>query len=381
MISPGSRHELPAYGHPLMPTGAIQGEPGRVAVALSGGVDSSTVAALLKRQGFEVIGLTMQLWDQGKARSGPSRTCCALEDIHDARRVAQTLDIPFYVINLEAEFQRAVVDDFIASYASGRTPNPCVLCNQQLKFHALLAKALDLGAECLATGHYARIKHQDGIPQLWRGLDRDKDQSYFLFATTLEELTQIRFPLGDLTKQQTRELAHELGLHLAHKRESQDVCFVPDGDYGAFFARQGVGATCTPGSIVDVEGRHLGEHKGLGSYTIGQRKGLGIAAPYPLYVTAILPELNRLVVGPASSLVRDSLEVEHLNWLDWHPLVESIPIMAQIRYASSPQSAVVTPLEGNRARVVFNTPQRAIAPGQVCVFSLGDRIMGGGWIR
>ncbi|MBF0270689.1 MAG: tRNA 2-thiouridine(34) synthase MnmA [Magnetococcales bacterium] len=354
----------------------------RIAVALSGGVDSAATAALLVSQGWEVIGLTMQLWDPGAALpAAGGRTCCAPEDRHDARRVAQKLGIPFYVLNLEAQFQRAVVDDFITSYAAGHTPNPCIRCNQILKFRLLLDKAMDLGAEFLATGHYARVETVEGVPRLLRGLDPDKDQSYFLFATRLEDLSRIRFPLGGLTKSQTRQLAESFGLHLARKRESQDLCFVPDGDHTAFFARHGSAATSTPGPIVDESGQILGQHQGLGHYTIGQRHGLGVAASYPLYVLAIHPGENRLVVGPAAALMRESLDVAQLHWLDPQPLTAPVSILAQIRHASPPRPAWLIPLEGQCARVEFVAPQRATAPGQACVFYVEDRVMGGGWIR
>ncbi len=352
----------------------------RAAVALSGGVDSSTVAALLKAEGFELIGLTMQLWDHGNTKPGQSRTCCALEDVHDARRVAQSLDIPFYVVNLEAEFKQAVVDDFIAAYAMGRTPNPCIRCNQKLKFQNLLAKALDLDAEFLATGHYARVVTLNGWPQLRRGLDLSKDQSYFLFATTPTDLSHIRFPLGEMSKAQTRQAAHDYGLHIAEKSESQDLCFVPDGDYEAFFLKEGMQANCTPGPIVDLQGRYLGEHKGVGCYTIGQRKGLGLSAPEPLYVITIKSSTNCLVVGPPSALEQTTLQVEDLHWLSETPLTEPVALSAQIRYASTAQPVMVIPIGEKQAQVVFDTPQRAIAPGPACVFYSADRVMGGGWI-
>ncbi|MBF0136982.1 MAG: tRNA 2-thiouridine(34) synthase MnmA [Magnetococcales bacterium] len=357
------------------------GHKERVAVAMSGGVDSSTVAAWLLEQGHEVIGLTMRLWQQGQGTITGSRTCCATEDLHDARRVAERLGIPFYVINLEEQFRAAVVQDFITSYAAGQTPNPCIRCNQILKFDHLLARARALEASALATGHYAVIR-QNGTekPQLWRGQDPAKDQSYFLFATTVEQLRYLRFPLGELTKNQTRDLARKLGLHNAAKRESQDLCFVPDGDYHAFFKNQAPWLA-EPGEIVDQEGRVLGQHRGLGNYTIGQRHGLGIAAPHPLFVIDIAARHNRLIVGPAEALYKDTLEVVHLNWLAQRPLTDSRPIRARIRYAAAAQPAVIEPLDDlERVRVRFFQPQRAITPGQACVFYAEDRVLGGGWI-
>ncbi|OSM04959.1 tRNA 2-thiouridine(34) synthase MnmA [Magnetofaba australis] len=358
-------------------------EKKRAAVAMSGGVDSSATAALLVEQGYDVIGLTMQLWDHGHscAPSPNSRTCCATEDVQDARHVAETLGIPFYVINLQEAFRQAVVEDFITTYAHGQTPNPCVRCNQILKFEILLDRARQLGAEFLATGHYARctVDPVGHAPQLWRGADRAKDQSYFLFATTREQLQHIRFPLGDISKARTRALAARAGLHLADKRESQDVCFVPDGDYAAFFAQHAPHAI-TPGPIVDRDGKILGQHHGLARYTVGQRRGLGVAAPHPLYVIALDADNNRLIVGPNEALMRDELVCAQVNWIIDAP---SAPFscQARIRYAAEPQPATVTPLPDGGAQVAFAQSQRAVTPGQACVFYQEDQVLGGGWIQ
>jgi len=348
---------------------------------MSGGVDSATAAAWLVDQGHEVVGLTMQLWDHGEALPASSRTCCATEDLYDARQVAQRLDIPFYVINLEEAFRKAVVDDFLTSYAAGQTPNPCVRCNQRLKFETLLDKALSLDVNYLATGHYAIRREDDhGHPQLYRGLDRFKDQSYFLFATTLAQLRHIAFPLGEMTKDETRRLAKRFDLHISDKRESQDVCFVPDGDYQAFFIREGSSAAI-PGPIVDLQGKILGEHKGLGNHTIGQRRGLGISSSHPLYVVEIRSQDNLLVVGPESALYGDSLTLKDLNWLGKQDLIAAREIQAKIRYAADPVSAVIKPLSGvGAAHVQFKTPQKSITPGQACVLYENDRVLGGGWI-
>lgn len=352
----------------------------RIAIALSGGVDSATAAACLLDQGYEVIGLTMQLWNTTQSRKSGSRTCCATEDLYDARRVAQTLDIPFFVVNLESEFRQAVVTNFMNSYALGQTPNPCIVCNQVLKFEHLLKKAQALKAECLATGHYAIQKEHKGHPQLWRGKDPKKDQSYFLFTTKKDQLTYLRFPLGEITKQETRSLAQRFNLHLSHKAESQDLCFIPDGDRAAFITREG-GQGLKPGPILDVNGTVLGEHQGLAIYTIGQRKGLGISSNHPLYVVSIQPEKNQLIVGPETSLMRDTLTLSKVNWLLEEPFTHPLRIEARIRYSAIAQPATLTPLPNQGARVQFDTHQRAITPGQACVFYSQDRVLGGGWIQ
>ena len=351
----------------------------RVAVAMSGGVDSSVAAACLLEQGYEVIGLTMRLWS-GEGGDAARRTCCATEDLDDARRVAQRLGIAFFVVDLEAEFRAAVVADFVATYAAGQTPNPCIRCNQRLKFTHLLKKAQALEAEFLATGHYAICTEGPSGPELWRGADRHKDQSYFLFTVTADQLRHLRFPLGAMTKEQTRLQAERFGLHLAHKGESQDLCFVPDGDTAAFLAQSGEGLFA-PGPIVDRAGNPLGLHRGLGGYTIGQRKGLGVSSAAPLYVVAIEAVGNRLVVGPEDALWRKVLRVQEINWLGDEPLALQKRVQIQIRYAAEAQPGLLKPLGSQVAEVVFDTPQRAIAPGQACVFYAGDRVLGGGWIQ
>nr|CRH04785.1 tRNA-specific 2-thiouridylase mnmA [Candidatus Magnetococcus massalia] len=356
--------------------------PRRVAVAMSGGVDSATTAALMLEQGYEVIGLTMQLWDHSAPKAPGSRSCCALDDVHDARQVAETLGIPFYVVNYEEPFKQAVVDDFIETYAAGQTPNPCVRCNQILKFERLLEQALSLGVDFLATGHYAvrQLDAQSQTPQLWRGADPRKDQSYFLFTTTVGQLEKIRFPLGGMDKHETRALASRHGLHLAHKSESQDVCFVPDGDYGNFFAKHAPHLLAA-GEIVDLTGEVLGQHKGLGLYTVGQRKGLGIAAAHPLYVLALDVAQNRVIVGPADGLMQQSLKLQRVNWILPSPPQEPFAAEVKIRYASPPQPATVTPHGEEGAEVRFAQPQRAITPGQAAVFYQGNQLLGGGWIH
>ncbi|MEO5366949.1 MAG: tRNA 2-thiouridine(34) synthase MnmA [Magnetococcus sp. WYHC-3] len=351
-----------------------------IAVAMSGGVDSSAVAALLLSQGRRVIGLTMQLWDHGRSAPG-GRTCCSLDDVQDARQVAAHLGIPFYVVNFESAFRDSVVDDFLRARAAGATPNPCVRCNQVLKFQLLLERALALGASHLATGHYARCERgDDGKPVLLRGLDTSKDQSYFLFSTPRDTLTRLLFPLGGLHKEQTRALAAQAGLHLASKGESQDLCFIPDGDSAAFAQRHLPPHTFAPGPIVDLQGRVLGTHQGLNHYTVGQRRGLGVAAAQPLYVLALQPATQTLVVGPHQALARNTLVAASCNWLDPRPPEDWQGVSAKIRYAS-PAAPVTLASQGEGCIAVrFAEPQYGIAPGQACVFYHGERVLGGGWI-
>lgn len=351
----------------------------RVAVALSGGVDSATAAALLKEAGYEVIGLTMQLWDHGQNMS--HRSCCSLEDVYDARKVAQRLDIPFYVVNLEEAFFNHVVQEFLQAPSLGRTPNPCARCNQILKFDLLLKKSLALEASFMATGHYAvRQQSRSNHFELWQASDQRKDQSYFLFAVTQQQLAHLLFPLGSLTKQQTRQLADRYQLAVAQKAESQDLCFIPDGHHAAFLARHAP-QLVQPGDIVEAAtGRRLGQHQGIGLYTIGQRKGLRLACAHPLYVVAVDPGHNRLLVGPREELFRSSCLVGEVNWLGDEPLTQPIAVLARIRYAATSVAADIIPLTSQRVRVDFAQPQSAITQGQACVFYDGHRLLGGGWI-
>jgi tRNA-specific 2-thiouridylase len=351
----------------------------RVAVAMSGGVDSAVAAALLLQQGYEVIGLTMRLWS-GSSSDPTRRSCCSSEDAQDARRVAQTLGIPFYIVDLENAFRHAVIDDFVHNYGQGLTPNPCIRCNQHLKFVLLLQRALDLQAQFLATGHYVRRVESASGAQLWRGLDRSKDQSYFLFTVTSAQLQHLRFPLGDLHKAETRALAEKFGLHLAEKSESQDLCFVPDGDKDRFLQLSNP-EMFRSGAIVDGQGNRVGQHHGLARYTVGQRKGLGLSYAHPHYVIALDQQENRLVVGPESALWQESLRVQGLNWLDAEPLQAPRRVWSQIRSAAQAQPGWLIPFGEDQAEMRFDQPQRAIAPGQAAVFYQEQRLLGGGWIQ
>lgn len=354
----------------------------RVVIAMSGGVDSSVSAALLLEQGYDVVGISMQVWDHSSfipEEGKPFGTCCSLDDIHDARRVAEQLGIPFYVVNFEEEFRRLVIDDFVGEYFVGRTPNPCVRCNERIKFRLLLDKARELDADFLATGHYARIRRDaDGMFHLLCGDDTGKDQSYFLFTLTQEQLARTLFPVGDLAKPEVREHAARLGLRVAEKGESQEICFIPDQDYVRFLEEER-GKGFLAGEIVDTEGNVLGRHAGTYRYTVGQRKGLGIASPYPLYVVRIESETGRVVVGPREHLERSGFTAANVTWI----VPRQFPLEAEcrIRYRHVPVPCDVESLEDGRVAVNLLRPERGITPGQAAVFYRGDEVLGGGWIE
>ena len=354
-------------------------KPHRIAVALSGGVDSSTVAALLVQQGHNVSGVMMRLWATHYAGKWPENRCCSPAAVADARRVCALLGIPFHLVNLEGEFKARVVDYFCDSYTLGRTPNPCLACNRHIKFKALLHVAFDLGAEYLATGHYARVQWGNGNYQLLKGIDERKDQSYVLYMLGQAELPHLLFPLGQYTKRQVRAMAAEYNLPTADKAESQDACFVSDGDYRAFVAQQRP-ETIRPGPILDLQGQFLGEHRGVAFYTVGQRQGMGIAAPHALYVLEIDSARNALIVGPRAALFRSELLAEEVSFVTGSAPPQPVSVTAKIRYKAKEAPATLIPLPGQVAKVVFADPQPAIAPGQGVVFYQGDNVLGGGVI-
>lgn len=365
---------------------------GLIAVAMSGGVDSSTVAAVLQQQGHPIVGLTMQLWNQRRLPElqgdGPQQhRCCSLDDVYDAKRVAQHLNFPHYVVNFEPQFEERVVRPFVQQYLSGRTPIACTNCNTDVKFEPLLRMARQIGADRLATGHYARIRRNEasGRWELLRARDETKDQSYFLWGLSQEQLSRSDFPLGELTKDEVRALARRVQLPVAEKPESMELCFVPNGNYVQFihaYSRDaGVPLSTAEGEIVTEDGAVVGHHHGVHNFTIGQRKGLGFAAGKPLYVLSIDPAANRVIVGDDEALRLTAFEVQDVNWVSTSKPATPIRASVKIRHKHEPASATVEPSAENGARITFDVPQRAVTPGQAAVFYDGARVLGGGWIR
>jgi tRNA-specific 2-thiouridylase len=356
---------------------------------MSGGVDSSVVAALLAREGRGVVGLTMQLWNQRRlpelAVEGATGRCCSLDDVYDARRVAEQIGIPYYVVNFEKQFEEQVVKPFVDEYLAGRTPIPCTLCNNYIKFDRFLEMADAVGARQIATGHYARIRYDEvsGRYQLLRAVDNTKDQTYFLFGLTQPQLARTMFPLGEMTKPAVRELARSLDLSVASKGDSQEICFVPNGDYAAFMSaylkETGVTPEATRGEIVTADGRRLGEHEGVHHFTVGQRRGLGISAPEPLYVIATEPLSQRVIVGSNDALLRDRCFAKDVNWISIAGIDAARRAEVKIRNKHTAAPATLYPA-GDRVEVVFDEPQRAVTPGQGAVFYDGEIMLGGGWI-
>ena len=380
-------------------------QPETIAVAMSGGVDSSAVAALLRAQGHNLVGLTLQLWNQRRLAGHegmPEQVqgrCCSIDDVYDARRVAEQLDIPYYLVNQQARFEADVVKPFVADYLAGRTPIPCTLCNNHIKFDSLLTTARQIGADRIATGHYAR-NHFDPDRNRWilsRPADRTKDQTYFLFGLTQDQLAHTLFPLGEMQKPAVRVMATEAGLDVATKPDSQEICFIPGGDYSAFLAayldEQGLPLPDSSGELVTTTGEVLGRHTGIHNFTVGQRKGLGLSSPNPLYVLSIDPapgfqeqghqdQGHRVTVGPDEDLYTRDLVADRLNWISIPDLVsgQELRVEIKIRHRHEPAAATLTRLDPHHVAAHFDEPQRAVTPGQAAVFYQGDEIVGGGWI-
>ncbi len=368
-------------------------EQAPIAVAMSGGVDSSTVAALLVRQGYKIVGMTMQLWNQRRLPELVPETashgrCCSLDDVYDARRVAEQVGIPYYVVNFEQEFEEQVVQPFVEEYLAGRTPIPCTLCNNYIKFDRFLEMADAVGAQQMATGHYARVRYEEstGRYRLLRARDESKDQTYFLFGLTQKQLARTLFPLGEMVKPEVRELAREMDLAVADKGDSQEICFVPNGDYAAFMNAylkdKGIEPQATRGEIVTTGGKTLGEHRGVHHFTVGQRRGLGIAAREPLYVISTDPATQRVVVGGNDDLLRGRFFARRVNWISIEGVTAPVRAQVKIRNKHAAAPATLHPTdEPTRVEVVFEEPQRAVTPGQGAVFYDGDLVLGGGWIE
>ncbi len=355
----------------------------KIAVAMSGGVDSSLAAALLKEQGNEVVGFSLQLWHEKEASPSTKKRCCSFGNLADARLIANKLGIPFYVINLEGKFRKEVIDYFIREYLRGRTPNPCIWCNSKLKFGLLLQRSLLSGCHKLATGHYARVEYDHSRERyiLKKGIDSEKDQSYFLFNITQQQLRCLTLPIGSLTKARVRQMVEEKGLPVAFKEESQEVCFVSNSHYATFIENTLDKLSQGEGLIIDSNGNTIGKHKGIHHYTIGQRRGMGIASVHPLYVIAIDPQKNTIVAGPKEKLYNSKLIADNIHWLSIDSLVKPMKVTAKIRYKHKEAPALVTPMKGRGVVVEFEQPQRAITPGQAVVFFQGEEVTGGGWIQ
>jgi tRNA-uridine 2-sulfurtransferase len=377
---------------PLSAASATEPTPRLVAVAMSGGVDSSTVAAVLLQQNRPIVGLTMQLWNQRRLPElqgdGPAQhRCCSLDDVYDAKRVAQHLNFPHYVVNFEEQFEARVVRPFVEQYLSGRTPIACTNCNTDVKFEPLLRMARQIGAERLATGHYARIRKNEatGRFELLRARDDSKDQSYFLWGLTQEQLSRSDFPLGELTKEEVRNVARNANLPVADKPESMELCFVPNGNYvqfiHAYSRAEGIAVNNQEGDIVTEDGAVIGRHTGVHNYTVGQRKGLGFAAGKPVYVLSIDTENNRIIVGEDEALRTTTFEIENVNWISIVEPDAHVQGQAKIRHRHDPAPATIEAIPGNGARITFETPQRAITPGQAAVFYQADVVLAGGWIK
>ncbi len=367
---------------------------GRIAIAMSGGVDSSTAALILKDAGWDLVGFSMQLWDRTRNLAGdeeiPAGGCCSPDDFYDAREIAARLDIPYYLVDFQKEFERTIVHAFIEDYRNGLTPSPCVLCNSLMKFDRLARMADEVQATHIATGHYARIQYDSlrGRHLLLRARDKGKDQAYFLFELSQDQLAKAVFPLGDLSKNQVREIARRHDLVVADKSESQEICFIPDGDYAAFIERNYDEVVGNPGAmnlfasgqIVDTDGKILGTHQGIHRFTIGQRRGLGVAHTSPLYVLEIQPDRNRVIVGERSQLSRVRCRVVRPNWISVAGLSEPLRVQAKIRSRHPEAPATITPTIDGNVEVIFDDPQPAVSPGQACVFYQEDVVVGGGWI-